>query len=209
MQGRNLALVFVLTVDQKHSRRSPDRVPEALTRLGREFRPVVPFERTVGDELQGVLDDPADVVAAVLELVRWDEWYVGVGAGPVEEPLPVSTREGRGPAFVMAREAVERAKRRPSGLAVVGADAEAARSAEAVLALLATVVRRRSDAAWDAVDLVSTGLSASEAAGKLGVSRQAVGQRLAAGGYQQERDVRPVVEVLLERAGRTHHPVPA
>jgi hypothetical protein len=201
--------VFVLTVDQKNSRRSPDRVPEALIRLGREFRPVVAFERTVGDELQGVLDDPGHVVAAALELVRWDEWYVGIGAGPVEEPLPASAREARGPAFVMAREAVERAKRRPSGIAVVGADAEAAREAEAVLALLATVVRRRSDAAWDAVDLVSTGLSATDAAGKLGVSRQAVGQRLAAGGWQQERDVRPVVATLLARAEGTHHPVPA
>jgi len=201
--------VFVLTVDQKNSRRSPDRVPEALARLGREFRPVVPFERTIGDELQGVLSDPSDVVAAVLELVRQDEWYVGIGAGPVEEPLPASTREARGPAFVMAREAVERAKRRPNGVAVVGVDAGAAREAEAVLALLAAVVRRRSDAAWDAVDLVVTGLSATEAAGKLGVSRQAVGQRLAAGSWQQERDARPVAARLLARAEGTLHPVPA
>ena len=57
--------------------------------------------------------------------------------------------------------------------------------------------------------LVSTGLSATDAAQKLGVSRQAVGQRLAAGGYQQERDGRPVAADLLARAEGTGHPVAA
>jgi hypothetical protein len=201
--------VFVLTVDQRNSRRSPDRVPEALARLSREIRPVLPFERTVGDEFQGVLADPGDVVTAVLELVRWGGWSVGVGAGPVEEPLPASTREARGMAFIHAREAVDLAKHRPHGVAVVGADREAAREAEAVLTLLAVVVGRRTDAAWDAVDLVATGLSLTEAAHKLGVSRQAVGQRLAAGHWAQERDARPVAARLLARAEGTRHPVAA
>lgn len=195
-----LAPVFVLTVDQKNSRRSPDRVPEALARLARELTPRLPFERTVGDELQGVLEDPEDVVRAVLELVRWGGWSIGIGCGPVEEPLPESTRAARGPAFIFARDAVERAKRRPTPLAVTGADTAAAAEAEAVLSLLAVVVDRRTEAAWDAVDLMSAGLTATDAAAKLGVSRQAVGQRLAAGSYQQERDVRPVAAQLLARA---------
>ena len=122
----------------------------------------------------------------MLELVRMGGWSVGVGAGPVEEPLPASTRAARGPAFVMAREAVERAKRRPAGLAVVAADAEAGREAEAVLALLAVIVGRRRRRAWDAVDLVADGLSVTEAAQKLGITRQAAGQRLAAGNWQQD-----------------------
>src|SRR5262245_55945206 len=104
MQGHNLASMFVLTVDQRHSRRSPDRVPAALAALARDHHPVRAFERTVGDEFQGVLDDPAEVVSVVLALVRDGDWYVGIGAGCVEEPMPASTREARGPAFVMARE---------------------------------------------------------------------------------------------------------
>ena len=190
----------MLTVDQRHSRRSPDRVPEAIARLCRAYRPLRGFERTVGDEFQGVLDDPAEVVSVVLELVRMGDWSVGVGAGPVEEPMPASTREARGPAFVMARAAVERAKHRPAGVAVVAAYSAAAREAEAVLALLAVVVRRRTPAAWDAVDLVAGGLSVTEAAQKLGITRQAAGQRLAAGSWQQERDARPVAANLLARA---------
>jgi hypothetical protein len=201
MQGRSLAHVtYVLTVDQRNSRRGPDRVPEAIARLCREHHPVRGFERTVGDEFQGVFDDPAEVVSVVLELVRMAGWSIGVGAGPVEEPMPASTRAARGPAFVMAREAVERAKHRPAGVAVVAADPEAGREAEAVLALLVLVVRRRSQPAWDAVDLVAEGLSVTEAAHKLGISRQAAGQRLAAGGWQQERDARPVAAHLLAAA---------
>jgi hypothetical protein len=201
MQGRSLAVVtFVLTVDQRHSRRGPDRVPEAIARLCREHRPVRGFERTVGDEFQGVFDDPAQVVSVVLELVRMGGWSVGVGAGPVEEPMPASTRAARGPAFVMAREAVERAKHRPAGVVVVAADREAGHEAEAVLALLAVIVRRRSPAAWDAVDLVAEGLSVTEAAQKLGITRQAASQRLAAANWPQERDARPVAAHLLASA---------
>jgi hypothetical protein len=156
-----------------------------------------------------VLADAAEVVAVVLELVRSGGWSIGVGMGAVEEPLPASTREARGPAFVYAREAVERAKRRPDGVAVAGPDAGAAAEAEAVLGLLATVVRRRTGAAWEAADLVGDGLTLAEAAQKLGVSRQAVGQRLAAGSWQQEREARPVAARLLARAAGTGHPVAA
>jgi hypothetical protein len=193
-------VAYVLTVDQRHSRRGPDRVPEAISRLAREHRPVLGFERTVGDEFQGVLEDPGEVVSVVLELVRMGGWSIGVGVGPVEAPLPASTREARGVAFILAREAVERAKHRSTGLAVAAVDAEAGREAQAVLDLLAVVLRRRTAAAWDAVDLVAGGLSVTEAAAKLGVSRQAAGQRLAAGNWEQEREARPVAANLLVRA---------
>jgi hypothetical protein len=192
--------MFVLTVDQRHSRTGPDRVPAALEYLARDFRPVRGFERTVGDEFQGVLDDPDEVVSVVLALVRDGGWSIGIGVGEVEEPMPASTREARGPAFIMAREAVEAAKHRPQHVAVVGADAEAAHDAEAVLALLTALAARRSEAAWEAVDLVAQGFTVTEAAMKLGVSRQAVGQRLAAAHWPQEREARPAAARLLARA---------
>ena len=60
---------FVLTVDQRGSRRSADRVPEALSALS-GVPTVLRFERTAGDEFQGVLDDPAVVVDVVRRLIR-------------------------------------------------------------------------------------------------------------------------------------------
>ena len=190
---------FVLTVDQRASRRTPDRVADALTMLA-QVPTVLRFERTAGDEFQGVLDDPAVVVTVVLDLVRAGGWSIGVGAGPVQTPLPGSTRAATGGAFVAARSAVEAAKRRPARVAVRGAAPTAAGDAQAVLTALAVLVERRSDQAWEAIAMVEAGRTQAEAAAELGVTRQAVGQRLAAGLWEVERDLRPTAARLLARA---------
>jgi len=200
--------MWVLTIDQRASRRRGDRVPELLGALPGAGAPgvVLAFDRTVGDEVQGVLDDAPTVLDVVLRVARLGEWSVGVGVGPVDEPLPASTREGSGAAFVRAREAVERAKRRAGELpvAVVGDDggsaAERAADAEAVLQLLASVAARRTDAGWEAVDLVAAGLSQRAAAARLGVSAQAVSQRVRASMWPEEAAARPLAARLLEEA---------
>jgi hypothetical protein len=192
---------YVLTVDQKGSRRTADRVDDVL----RELNDAVPsavlaFERTAGDEFQGVLDDPGVVVDVVLWLVRSGGWSIGVGAGPVQTPLPQSTRAATGPAFLSARRAVDAAKPRPSRIAVRGASPSDASDAQAVLSALAVLVDRRSEQAWEAISLVEGGRTQAEAAGALGISRQAVGQRLAAGLWDLERELRPTAARLLTRA---------
>jgi hypothetical protein len=193
-------MAFVLTVDQRASRSSPDRVPEVLRRLNTAVPTVLGFERTAGDEFQGVLADPDDVLEVVLQLVRTGEWSIGIGAGPVHTPLPPSTRAGAGPAFLSARRAVDAAKQRPARLAVRGVVPVDAGDAQAVLTALAVVVERRSDQAWEAIALVGAGRTQADAAAALGISRQAVGQRLAAGLWDLERDLRPAAARLLARA---------
>jgi hypothetical protein len=190
---------YVMTVDQRGSRRNPDRVPGVLSALA-GVPTVLRFERTAGDEFQGVLDDPAVVVDVVRRLVRDGGWSVGVGAGPVQTPLPGSTRAGAGAAFIAARAAVEAAKRRPVRVAVRGVVTDPAADAQAVLTALAALVERRSDQAWEAIGLVEAGRTQAEAAAELGISRQAVGQRLAAGLWEVERDLCPAAARLLARA---------
>ncbi|WP_104523946.1 hypothetical protein [Blastococcus atacamensis] len=191
---------YVLTVDQRASRRGPDRVGEALTELTSAVRPVLPFERTAGDEFQGVLGSPEEVVDVAVRLVRLGGWSIGIGAGPVQSPLPPSTRAATGPAFLSARRAVDAAKQRPMRLAVRGAVPPDAADAQAVLSALAVLVGRRSDQAWEAIDLVDGGRTQAEAAAELGISRQAVGQRLAAASWELERELRPTAARLLARA---------
>jgi hypothetical protein len=191
---------YVLTVDQRASRRNADRVPEVLDLLNGTVATVRGFERTAGDEFQGVLGEPDDVVDVVLQLVRQGGWSIGVGAGAVQTPLPRSTRAGTGQAFLSARRAVEAAKQRPTRLAVRGAVPPDAGDAQAVLSALAVVVERRSEPAWEAIALVDGGRTQAEAAVELGISRQAVGQRLAAGLWDLERDLRPTAARLLARA---------
>jgi hypothetical protein len=190
----------VLTVDQRRSRRAQDRVPELLIVLEGRAGLLRPFERTAGDEVQGVLHDADQVVDLVLALTRSGHWSIGVGLGPVDEPLPASTRAGRGPAFSYARDAVDAAKRRPQHLAVAGPLAQACADVDAVLTLLAAVVQRRSPHGWQAADLMARGISVTEAARRLGVTRQAVGQRLSAGWWQQEQQARPAAARLVSRA---------
>ncbi len=191
---------YVLTVDQKASRRTPDRVAGVLRELNDDVPTLLAFERTAGDEFQGVLGDPDHVVDVVLRLVRAGGWSIGVGAGPVQTPLPPTTRAGAGPAFLSARRAVDAAKQRPSRLAVRGAVPPDAGDAQSVLSALAVLIDRRSPQAWEAISLVGGGRTQAEAATTLGISRQAVGQRLAAGLWDLERELRPTAARLLSRA---------
>jgi hypothetical protein len=196
------AHVFVLTVDQRHSRRHSDRVDELLDSLAGRPGVLRSFERTAGDEVQGVMDDAAAVVDLVLGLVRRGEWSVGIGAGPVHDPLPAATRAGSGPAFELARKAVERAKSSPQLLAVEAPDPVRAAAAQAALDLLASVVQRRSDPGWEAVDLISRGTTQTEVAEQLGITKQAVSQRLRAATWAPEVAGRDLAAQLLRAADR-------
>ncbi len=165
------------------------------------------FERTVGDEVQAVLRDAGLVVDVALQLLRTGGWSVGIGAGPVHEPLPASARAGSGQAFVLARTAVERAKSRtrPVALAVEGVVPERARDAESVLTLLGAVLARRSPAGWAVVDALGTlGQEATQdaVAAHLGVTQQAVSQRLRAAMWAEEVAARPVAARLLTEGER-------
>lgn len=201
--------MFVLTVDQQRSTTRGDKVPDFLARAeiwGARLDGIeLPFERTVGDEVQAVVSSPSTALALVLEIVRLGGWRAGVGVGEVQDPLPEHSREASGPAFVRARAAIDRAKRRSSAVpvAIQGGDGPASADVEAVVHLLGAVVERRSTAGWEVVDLLvdleRSGADATqrEVARRLGVSEQAVSQRVRAALWAEERAARPVVARLL------------
>ncbi|WP_029253448.1 helix-turn-helix domain-containing protein [Paraoerskovia marina] len=197
--------MFVLTIDQRGSTHASDEVPALLDALT-ETSPtalLLPYERTVGDEVQGLLVDAATVVETVLRIAGRGGWSVGLGIGSVREPLPGSTREATGDAYVRARDAVDRAKGRglTVPLAVTGADEERAHDTEAFLRLLAAVVARRSTAGHDAVAaLRRVGGTQKEAAAELGISEQAMSQRLRAALHDEVEAARPVAVRMLQEA---------
>lgn len=202
LEARTLEVaIFVLTVDQKHSRRDVDRVETLLPEVNRA--PLLrPFERTAGDELQAVTDSSRLVVTVALDLIRRKHWSIGIGIGTVDSPLPPSTRAGRGPAFEAARTAVVAAKSALVPIAVEGPDAARIESAQTALVLTGLIVARRSAQGHAAVGLMDRGLSQAEAAEVLGISKQAVSQRLASAAWQPEASGRVLAERLLAEADR-------
>ena len=191
--------MYVVTVDQRHSRREADRVPRALQSL--VHIPVVrPFDRTAGDEFQAVLDDPVAVTDTVLILAEERGWSIGVGIGTVELPLPATTRAGRGRAFERARDAVNAAKNNPYNVAVEGPDPKPCAYAQTGLRLLVRTIAGRSDAGHAAARQMRTGQTQSVAAATLGISPQALSQRLRAADWHIEQEARLLAIHLLQSA---------
>ncbi|WP_448060705.1 hypothetical protein [Cellulomonas hominis] len=201
-----------MTIDQQGSRVVGDRVDGFLGELsgivaGSEHTAALVrgFERTVGDEVQAVVDDARLVVDVALRVLRLGGWSIGIGAGDVDQPLPTAARAGSGAAFVHARDAVEAAKSRNRSvpLAVRGDDGAVAGEAEGVLMLLGAVAARRSAAGWAVVDRLSAGPERprqEDVAAALGITQQAVSQRLRGALWAEELAARPAAARLLRLA---------
>lgn len=197
--------MFVMTIDQRGSRIHGDKVPQLLDGLA-GIAAVLPFERSVGDEVQAVLDDANAVVEVALRVLREGNWYVGIGVGGVELPLPKSSRAAAGPAFIAAREAVESAKKAGVRvpLRVVGNpdSKEWTEAAEAVLVLLGEIVRGRSEAEWRVLDALAAapGAAQKDIAAQLAISPQAVNKAIRRSGHLEEHNGRPAAALLLRHA---------
>jgi hypothetical protein len=212
--------MYVLTIDQQGSTTDVDRVPDLIAAL-RNLTPV-PFERSVGDELQGVVEDAADVVDVALHALRGGHWYVGIGIGMVSLAPGASPREGSGSGFVAARKAVELAKGAAgqvplsvvSGSMVRGKDlqphtqedAVASANAQAVLRLIGRLVQQRTEAQWRVVDrlravqgVVGHG-SQKQVARELGITEQSVSRAVLRSAWQEEWAARPAAAMLLDYA---------
>lgn len=192
--------MYALTIDQRSSRDQPDRVAGLLEQLT-TVQTVLPFERTAGDELQGLIASP-DVAVEVLERVlRSGRWSIGVGIGEIDHPLPGSAREARGAALLHARDAVEAAKRMPSvHVAVRGSSARSAADVESLLRLIGALVRRRTPTQWRVIDAVCAAQNRAAAARELGITVQAISKSLLASADDVVRDGYPLLARLLHEA---------
>lgn len=175
---------FVMNLDQIGSRTDADLVDGALSALV-DVETVLAFERTVGDEIQGVLSSPAAVVDTLVALARLEAaggrrpaWHVGVGVGGIESLRVESTRAGRGGAYLAARRAVERAKGSAQEIAVEGGDPGVAELAQDSLVLLRGILTRRSARGFTVLAERSRHQTQAETAAALGVTQSAVSQAL-------------------------------
>ncbi|GAA1053634.1 hypothetical protein [Dietzia natronolimnaea] len=206
--------MYVVTIDQRGSRVADDLVPGLLEALA-DIPCAAAFERTAGDEVQGLLTDPAAVRRALLVALRGGVWHCGVGAGEVDDDSYASgTRAGRGPAYLAARDAVEAAKGLSSSVAVrvpatpgagagagAGADAAAwAADCEAVWGLTAPLILDRTEAQWRVVDAVDRSPTQAAAAHELDITPASVNGALRLSRIREERAAYPALDRLLAGA---------
>jgi hypothetical protein len=213
--------MYVLTIDQRGSSADVDRVPELISAL-RGLTPA-PFERSVGDELQGVVEHAAEVVDIALHALRSGNWYVGIGIGTVQLAPGGSPREGSGSGFVAARKAVELAKSAAGQvpLSVVSGTmgrgrevppqaregAVSSANAQAVLRLIGRLVQQRTQAQWRVVDRLRASQGGEGRHGSqklvahdLGITEQSVSRAVLRSGWQEEWAARPAAAMLLDYA---------
>lgn len=194
-------MVFALTIDQRGSRRSEDAVPGLLSML--DSWPVVRrFERTAGDEVQGLVEQADTVVEIVSAVVVEQRWWIGIGSGSVEQDLPASVRASRGPALIAARVAVERAKTASGGLSLEpapGVDPDLALDAETALQMLTRLLNDRTDHGREAIQALRGVVTQAQAAERLGISPQAMSRRLHVARLDDEARLRRLAVRLLAR----------
>lgn len=197
--------MFVVTINQRDSREAGDLVDDLIEDLA-GIDALIPFQRGVGDETQGVLTSAHAVVEAALLALRLRRWNVGIGIGPVllheyDDVARIDLTAAQGPGLVAARQAVNRAQR--SGdripLAVSGPVDDLAEEAEAVLKLVGLIVATRSEAEWRVLDLLVPGVRGQQkfVAEALHISTQAVSKTIQRAHWLEEQAVRPAAARLL------------
>ncbi|TFD82031.1 sigma-70 family RNA polymerase sigma factor [Cryobacterium sp. Sr8] len=203
--------MFVITADQIDSRNDRDRASEMIARLNADFGPafLLPPDQTSGDEIQLLTADADAALNVVLALHRAGHWSIGLGIGDVRTPLPASTRQASGGAFVAARDAVNRSKRTEARFALEAAatappgdPTPAADEVEAIVTMLLLLRQRRTNEGWEAIELLRRGLPQVQIAAALGISTAAVSQRLKSAQWRVEEAVRPALVKLVQNLDR-------
>lgn len=191
-------------LDQRESRTKSDLVQEWLERVNADpsLSFLLPFERTAGDEMQALTQDPQTLAEVARRALETQAWWLGVGVGQIDLPLPTSVRESHGEAFTLGRQAIEAAKSpRAPGLQVIAEEDDRARRFEDALILLNDIYEKRPSGAAEVARLRRKGLKAEEIAQRLGISRQAVSKHLKAARWREEgaaeRITRHFAEELL------------
>lgn len=135
---------------------------------------VARFEILGIEDIRTHVKSPEIALNLIMAFLSDGDWAIGLGIAPQREALHLATR------------AVP-SKAAKVGVQVATSSTTAADDITAVFALLSHVLQKRTFEGREATALVRSGLNQNEAAQHLGVSKQAMSQRLQAAGWQAEK----------------------
>jgi hypothetical protein len=194
--------MIVITANQLHAAEQDTPELSAVAGLNSIFGDRLPLSHSgeLGEEFQMLVDTGELAMAVALVLTRGGQWSVGIGVGTAVEPLDESVQSGSGNAFVAAHGAVLRARKKSTHLAVAAQPRhQLARDAEALADLLLILRARRSSQGWEIHDLLATGLTQAEAAGRMGITPQSASKRARAAEIKAEDAAVGPLARLLDR----------
>ena len=208
--GRPRATAFIGDVSSSRDLGSEERgelqrqLEALLDRVNRELDEAIlaDFTITVGDEFQGLLVRPGalpELVWRLRDRLPDVRFWTGVGFGTLDTELEDRAIGMDGPAFHRAREALEAAHDEGLHGGVFSGFGEDDGVIGGLARLLDWQRQGFTDAQREAVRRVRAGETQTEAARKIGVSRQAVSKRLAAAGWTAYRDAEESLRSLLSR----------
>ena len=185
------------------------RLLEALAKLNARHADAlaVPFAITLGDEVQGLVTNPADAPRVVHDLrlqLSPLKCRIGTGIGPIVSELAESTSQMEGLAFSFSREALDqmkKAKVRATGYRMENGLVE--ETANTIASLTDIIQSRWTDKQWEAVRLYAELGDQASVGKRLGVSAQGAEHRLRS---TQWREIETSLETLSDLLRRiTEH----
>ncbi|AKE41241.1 hypothetical protein UL82_05330 [Corynebacterium kutscheri] len=155
---------------------------------------VNPFRIIGVEDIVGCIDTAQATVDVVMALLAYGDWAIAIGVSNDDEAGIMSllkTVMGKHTRAGVVKVGVKRGKRK---------DKAWAEDIQASFILLGHVLMKRTAEGKEATSLVRSGLNQNEAAEELGISKQAMSQRLQAAGWQAEVAGYKQAVSLLNRA---------
>ncbi|QGU02039.1 hypothetical protein CKALI_05850 [Corynebacterium kalinowskii] len=176
------------------------RSAEALSTL----EGVGTFEVLGVEDICALVDTPEAIADTTMALLSAGEWAVGIGIVPTSVAAPklasAQAKKLAGAALgTRARIGTVKVKVKASRAGKEDADRWASDIAASFL-LLATLLAKRSPEGREATSMMRRGYNQNEAAAELGITKQAMSQRLQAAGWQAETAGWQLAVNLIRRA---------
>lgn len=146
------------------------------------------------EDIETTVEDPEDALNVIMALLSDGSWAIGIGVAPGVDDA----------ADAAAARASAKAVGVKAGQVKVVVDKQTpstdAADIAAAFALMAHVLHKRTYEGREATSLVRRGMNQNEAAAELGISKQAMSQRLQAAGWPAEQAGWQLALNLLTRA---------
>lgn len=184
-----------------HSRRRSAYIKEIIQALGQSDA-VVSVHSLGVEDFACITDGPQQAGGLMFSLLQAGDFALGIGAiagaesqlnevydseTEIEEHLLAAATRAVAPKARASSVAVRVEMPGPGAVIAPGYAAEVADDVVSAFTLLAHVLARRTKEGREATAMLRSGLTQSEAAAEVGISKQAMSQRLAAAGWQAEQ----------------------